>query len=297
MMTDHDHTAGYVPSAVAVVPEAGAGEPIPMAGMRDLHDGQAQRADAPVSGTAVDHQQVLQHEREEIVPRRSGRVRRASVVRQPPGEADQQQQQRDISNTHPPTPIPTVNKTAAKAKAKASAKGKERTRPKQRDDEDSSESSSEKDVELALLIAESDAPRARQTDGEAEADEQYKHGDRKDSSADGSVVSTTDHAIRDKDLRDLTKSHGMQSQRAARAIVRGTFPFAKQRALALAVFLAAIESAKQNGRKRVMLKKDVEPALIVAKGVISVLMLAREEDEDSRCRRGTKKKEAAMKKS
>ena len=180
---------------------------------------------------------------------------------------------------------------------KASAKGKERTRPKQRGDEDSSKSSSsEKDVELALLIAESDAPRARQTDGKAEADEPHKHGDRRDSSADGSsVVSTTDHAIRDKDLRDLTKSHGMQSQRAARAIVRGTFPFAKQRALALAVFLAAIESAKQNGRKRVMLKKDVEPALIVAKGVISVLMLAREE-EGGRCRRGAKR-ETAMKKS
>ena len=62
--------------------------------------------------------------------------------------------------------------------------------------------------------------------------------------------------------------------------MRGTFPFAKQRALALAVFLAAIESAKQNGRKRVMLKKDVEPALIAVKGVISVLMLAREEEEE-----------------
>ena len=105
------------------------------------------------------------------------------------------------------------------------------------------------------------------------------------------VVHDSKRAIKDKELRSLAKMRGLQSQRAARAIVRGTFPCAKQRALALAVFLAAIESAAQNGRKRVMLKKDVEPALIAAKGAISALMQQLErEKESSRGRQGAKKR-------
>lgn len=104
MSADHDQTAGYVPSAVAVVPVVpvvSEEEPVAMAGMQDLHEGQAQQAEAVVGGTAEDHQQIPQQEQAEIVPRGSGRVRRASVVRQPPEEADQQQRCQQRSCPHP----------------------------------------------------------------------------------------------------------------------------------------------------------------------------------------------------
>ena len=80
-------------------------------------------------------------------------------------------------------------------------------------------------------------------------------------------------AVKDKELCLLAKTYGMQSQRSARALVRGTFFSARDRHLAIMVFLSAIESAKRNHRKRVMLKKDVEPALQLVRRVSEAAML------------------------
>ena len=80
-------------------------------------------------------------------------------------------------------------------------------------------------------------------------------------------------AVKEKEIRLLAKTHGMQSQRSARALLRGTFSSAKNRHLALVVFLSAIESAKHNHRKRVMLKKDLEPALQLVRGISEAALL------------------------
>ena len=87
--------------------------------------------------------------------------------------------------------------------------------------------------------------------------------DRQSSSAD-----TADLTV--KELKELVKSHGLQSAAAACPLIRESFrQHMGQRDIALLLVNTAMELAMQNRRKRVLVR-DVEPLVTMLKQLFAI---------------------------
>lgn len=78
--------------------------------------------------------------------------------------------------------------------------------------------------------------------------------------------------VTEADVHSFIRSEGMQSQRRVKMMIAEAFSSANQKRIAFIVLRSAIKSARDNKRKRVMVR-DVEPALSAVLEVLSLLVI------------------------
>jgi len=76
----------------------------------------------------------------------------------------------------------------------------------------------------------------------------------------------TQHCIQDKVLRHMAIADGMQSAKAARSLIRGTFYAAEHRPVAVFVMKMSMDLARKSRRKRVLLR-DAEMIIALVRAV------------------------------